>query len=235
MTLYYIIYGFLFYVAEFENAMSDALKPETHGKDANQQFKEFKERMLVIRNGILQSDENREAKYEVAKEFISFYISRFNGKYEGLKKQLQKLCHEEFVIPTKLHDWSFQEAERIMSSTTTSLDPLESPPKSLESSAPQLFSKDNVYHCILLCRMVLFCNEKKYVSFLSHERHEFQNVSLSLGEKSHGSSNRIEKYAIAERGNVLYVAFLGEKNIYGWQEKYTTFNEGKFLLKFLLS
>lgn len=229
LTLTHASKYFLF-LAGFEVAMSNALKSEakavqTDG-DANKQFKEFKDKMLVIRSGIFQSDENLDAKYEVAKEFITFYISRFTGSLEELKVQLQKLCHEEFIIPTKLQDWSFQEAERIMDIAATPDDPLtssESPPKSLDSPAP-LFNKDNVYHCMLLCRMVLFCDGKKYESFLSNERHGFQNVSLSL------DGNHIERYAIARKDQVLYVAFLGEKNIYAWQDKYTTFNEGDSLL-----
>ena len=192
-------------------------------------LKRLKDELLLIRKSLFQSDINIEAKYDLAREFITHYIRMSKETTDSVQIELRKLCFDDFLIPSKLHQWCFDEVKSLREEALVSGTALiESPPRSLDSSIP-LFCKETVYHALLLTKLVQTCSSKSFESFLKHECHEYDEVSLSL--EGLERSNFIERYAIAKRGKVLYAAFLGERNISDWQDKYSTINEGKEMLK----
>ena len=200
---------------------------ETRTED--EALKRLKDELLMIRKSLFQSDVNIEAKYDLAREFVAHYIRMSKETTDSVKIELRKLCFEDFLIPSKLHQWCFDEVKKIREETVISGTALtESPPISLDSSIP-LFCKETVYHALLLTKLVQTSSSKNFESFLEHEHHEYDEVSVSL--ESPERSHCIERYAIAKRGKVLYTAFLGERNISDWQDKYNTINEGKEMLK----
>ena len=214
-------------LADLEQQLKDSETVEVSIENTTDEaLKRLKDEMMIIRTSLFQSDVNREAKYDIAKEVITRYIRRSMAtRSVSVEEQLKKLCFEDFVIPSNLHQWCFREMKKIrdeMNIDSTSVS--ESPPTSI-SVVPPLFCKETVYHALLLTKLVQTCNAKNYESFLVHESHGFDEISLSI--ESPDRSNCIERYAIAKRGMVLYAAFLGERNISDWQDKYNTINEGQ--------
>ena len=189
--------------------------------DDQNHLEQLKRELYVVRTSIYQSDENLGAKYDLAKEFITHYMQSFKGSFKDLDNQLKKLCFEEYLIPTKLHNWCMDELQKI---AEKELEKLESSDSNVVDENVQipLFTKEVVHHTMLLCKMVASCNDKSYESFLAHERHGFQEVSLSLN-----TIKNLERYAIAKKDDILYVALLGESSINRWLDKYSTMDEGK--------
>lgn len=157
-------------------------------------------------------------------ESTLFIDEELKDRAASIKEQLRKLCFEEFLIPTKLHQWCLHEMKKLGDAGYD--NPITVPERSqmpIDVVMP-LFNKETVYHALLLSKVVQTCKAKNYEKFLAHEHHDFDEVSLSL--ESPDRSNGIERYAIAKRGKVLYAAFFGEQNISNWQDKYTSINDG---------
>ena len=188
----------------------------------------LKEELIILRKSIYQSDENLDAKYNLVKEFITRFIKNAieTAVAESEIESFLKLLCEEALVPTKLHEWCFSEFGKLcsklkVSELSTSISEIE------PQAAKQLFCKENVYHAMLLCNMVYSTDVRKYDAFLSHNPHALQEVSLSENPSKDQDDEGVERYAIAKKDNVLFIAFRGEPILQEWQGKYSTFNEGK--------
>ena len=228
LLVFYSFYLMLFFPADLEQQIKESMMIQESMNVAveDEALKKLKDELQVIRSSLFQSDDNLDAKYGLVKEFITRYIKRSLDSTTPIEDQLKKLCFEEFLIPTKLHQWCLFEVKKLRDELQAQFTTKhESPPTSIEVVTP-LFCKETMFHALLLIKVAQKCTAKSYESFLLHEFHDFDEVSLSL----ENSGRSIERYAIAKRGKVLYIAFCGEHKISSWQDKYSTINEGKLSL-----
>ena len=192
----------------------------------------LKEELVILRKSILRSDENLDAKHNLIKEFITRFIKNSieTGVAESeIEAFLKLLCYEEALVPSKLHEWCFNEFVKFCSKLQ--VPELAIPSLDTETPATKpLFSKDNVYHAMLLCNMVYSTDVRKYESFLSHHPHLLEEVCMSENPSKDQDDEGVERYTIARKDKVIFVAFCGEPILQEWQDKYSTFNEGKVTL-----
>lgn len=93
-----------------------------------------------------------------------------------------------------------------------------------EAGAPPLTSSI-LHHASLVCQAVNTCgNTRSVQEFLKQENHELREASLS--QPLHDDD--IDRYLIAKNGSTIYVAFQSKASLKSWQEKYKSFEEGKY-------
>ena len=179
-----------------------------------------------LRRSLLQSDENIDAKHSLIKEFISRFIKNAieTGKEkEQVQSSLEQICFVKMLVPPKLQDWCFQELEKIFSECINpSISPLQEP-DSDACSTESLFTKDNVYHSVLLSSVVCTHNAQNYQTFFTKFPHGFDELSVSVNSQKEEFA--IEQYIIALKHKTMFVAFHGESDLKEWH-KYNSFNEG---------
>ena len=200
-------------------------------------LKRLRQDISVIQKRIYQSDENLDAKYSIIKESIKEYITTLlhtGSKEAEVESQLKVLCYEEILVPSKLHSWCFetlkvlsQQLQQVQPTSDVLPQPAVQPPQETQS----LFSKDVVYHAMLLCNTVESCDETSYQQYLSKEPHQFEEVSISVLPTDKQS---IERYIIAKKKKMLYIAFRGEPILSEWSSKYSSFLEGEAIEHFVM-
>lgn len=195
--------------------------------NSNIHLKALEERLSVLHKGILESDENSEAKYDIVKEFIRKFIrdSLESSTKAEVDQQLHDLCYKKMLIPSKLYEWTFEVFKEMSQvSDSAHMSSKFIPPSPYSEISKRTLPNAEVNNCLLLCNMVSCCDQNNYISFLHHQDHDFDEVSFSVL-----SNEELNYYACAknESRKEFYVAFLGERNLSDWQ-KYTTFNEGRY-------
>ena len=162
------------------------------------------------------------------KEFISRFIQqsiKSEESCENIRKSLEEICLVDMLVPLKLHDWCFAEFEKRSSEfSAISITDIQCADPNLDKILP-LFSKENVYHAILLSSVVFLHDTQNYQSFFKKNPHTFDEVSMSDGSQK--ENKLIERYLIARKGKTLFVAFCGEAELSSWQDKYKSLDEGK--------
>ena len=152
------------------------------------------------------------------------------SKEAEVESQLKVLCYEETLVPSKLHSWCFETLKALsqqLQPVQPTSDVLPQPLIQSASETPSLFSKDVVYHAMLLCNTVESSDETNYQQYLSKEPHEFEEVSISVLPTDKQSVEAIERCIIAKKKKMLYIAFRGEPSLSEWNNKYSSFLEGK--------
>ena len=191
-------------------------------------FDVLKENLEMLRIRMLQSDKNIEAKHSIIKEFISDFIQheleKGNDK-DAILSLLKSICYVDMLVPVRIHNWCFEEFQRIVSEQAMSAR--DSPPLlPLCTERPRpLFCKENVYHALLLAH-VCSQDEEKLQSFFTKNHHMFEEISVSKDPSVSHDETKIEKYVIARKDNVLFVGFQGECDLDVWLDKASSFNEG---------
>lgn len=183
-----------------------------------------------------QSDENLDEKYTLIKEGITLFVRsslESGNTYESIREILSSLCTVDMLIPSKLNDWCFDELDKLSkkrSSETINADLASSVDNAAtQTTVPELFSKDNIHHAILLCTVVAQYDSKNYLSYFRKNKHAFDEVSMSIKDTEYNEN--IEEYIIARKKNTLFVAFNGEPSLSSWQGKYSSLEEGMYKYK----
>lgn len=132
-------------------------------------------------------------------------------------------------MPSKLHSWCFETLKALsqqLQPVQPTSDVLPQPTVQPSLETLSIFSKDVVYHAMLLCNTVESCDETNYQQYLSKEPHEFEEVSVSVLPTDKQSVEMIERCIIAKKKKMLYIAFRGEPILSEWSSKYSSFLEG---------
>ena len=170
---------------------------------------------------MLQSDQNVEAKYVLIKEVISRFIqhSLDSGEQpERIRVYIEQICLVDMLVPQKLREWCFHQLDAAqLTDSTESECALD-----LNLDASPLFTKENVYHAVLLSTVVYLYNAENYHGFFQKNPHAFDEVSMSA-EQDNGDVGR---YLVARMKKTFFVAFCGQPHLTLWQEKYTSLDEG---------
>lgn len=203
-----------------------------------QALTDLKQELEFFNKRLAQSDENVEEKYTLMKEGIAQFIrlSLESGEaYETIHKNLSTLCIVDILIPSKLQDWCFNELDKLskressipIEATDNSVSGNTSPVSGNTSPVPELFSKDNIYHAIILCTALFLHDSQSYLSYFKKTKHSFNELSMSIKD-SKSENEKIETYIIARKANTLFVAFNGEPFLSSWKKKYSTLEEGMY-------
>ncbi len=198
----------------------------------------LKKGIEFLRKSLLESDENVDVKHTLIKEIISRFIrqsleSGDSSAVDDVRKCLEEICLVDMLVPQKLHDWCFAEVEKhdFNKHTATSTKAQQCDIDDPSDKTLPLFSKENVYHAILLSCVVHLHDAQTYQSFFTKNQHAFDELSMS--DDSQDANKVIERYLIARKDKTFFVAFCGEAQLSSWQEKYVSLDEGMAYVNFI--
>ena len=195
-----------------------------------QEYEEVKRRLVVLSetmNKVRNEKVESSALTCIQDAILEHIKARFSHGIpsKDVKAEINKLCNEEFAVPTSLWNWAIAQVEEVtqkMADDSKKLQPLAQP-KECEEDAP-LFNKDVVHHASLCCLAASTCRSVEFDTFFSHN-----NPQHDLTEASFSQSNGdLKTYLIATNKNTMYVAFKSESDLSKWTADYDSFEDGEF-------
>lgn len=156
-------------------------------------------------------------KAHLVKNAIENYIKKSNELKTPLDEIKQGLNSMNTLLSDSELSWSMSRVDELVTPLLPDVMELH---RSASSDETPLFSKEVVYHASLCCLLVS-TNSDKHLLVTDHNRHLFEEVSISKSKDS-----IVDRYLIARQGKTYYVAFKGELILNKWKRQFKSFEEG---------
>ena len=159
---------------------------------------------------------------EQIEEFISTCL-KTGCNPDDVRDTLTNIHHTDFLISNETLRWAMERVDSIaVQSTSTSSGDHSDQLSSKEDE--KLFCDDVIYHATLCSLAASTCDENNFKDFFNedHQHHNLDEASLSITRKR----EEVDRYLIARKGKIYFIAFKSESLLSDWQEKFTSFAEG---------
>ena len=181
-------------------------------------------------NQALKSASNPDKKVayiDCFKDQIQQYIEkqlRLGVETSRVKKDMDRLCTEDLVIPSTLWTWTEQEVGKAHEKLADNPKKVVKPPveQTEDPTPPSLFSEDTLFHAGLCCEAISISNRGNPLAFFQSKKphHNFKEISFSQPR------DNITPYLIAKQNDIIYVAFRSTSSVSEWTQTALSFNEG---------
>ena len=142
---------------------------------------------------------------------------------EDVRDTLTNIHRTDFLISNETLKWAMERVDSIaVQSTAKSNGDCSDQPSTKEDK--KLFCDDVIYHATLCSLAASTCDENSFKDFFNedHRHHNLDEASLSITRKR----EEVDRYLIARKGKIYFIAFKSESLLSEWQEKFTSFAQG---------
>ena len=160
---------------------------------------------------------------EEIEEFITTCCLKTGCAPDDVCGVLTNIHHTDFLINNETLKWAMERVDSIaIQSTSKSNGDCPDQPSTKEEE--KLFCDDIIYHATLCSHAASTCDENNFKDFFNedHPHHNLDEASLSITHKQ----EEMDRYLIAKKGEIYFIAFKSEPLLSDWQEKFTSFAEG---------
>ena len=137
---------------------------------------------------------------------------------------LANIYHTDFLINNETLKWAMERVDSIaVQSIAKSNGDCPDQPSTKEDK--KLFCDDVIYHATLCSHAASTCDENNFKKFFNEDHqhhHNLDEASLSITRKR----EEVDRYLIARKGKIYFIAFKSESLLSDWQEKFTSFAKG---------
>lgn len=156
----------------------------------------------------------------IIEEFIRKSMQSKVSK-EDMKKGLAKIYGTELLLSKEVYEWALEEVTSIPEVNIIASP--DSPEEDKEDEEP-LFCESTVYHASLCCVAVSTRDASNFNNFFNRDypNHEFEEASLSISR----DRKDVDRYLIARKGKIYFVAFESEPSFSQWPELFESFEQG---------
>ena len=159
---------------------------------------------------------------EQIEEFITTCL-KISCNPDDVRDILTNIHHTDFLISNETLKWAMERVDSIaVQSIAKSDGDCSNQPSTKEDK--KLFCDDVIYHATLCSHAASTCDENDFKKFFNedHQHHNLDEASLSITRKR----EEVDRYLIARKGKIYFIAFKSESLLSDWQEKFTSFAEG---------
>ena len=158
---------------------------------------------------------------EEIEEFITTCL-KTGCNPDDVRGTLTNIHHTDFLINNETLKWAMERVDRIAVQSTAKSGDCPDQPSTKEDK--KLFCDDVIYHATLCSLAASTCDENNFKKFFKedHQHHNLDEASLSITRKR----EEVDRYLIARKGKIYFIAFKSESLLSDWQEKFTSFAEG---------
>ena len=142
---------------------------------------------------------------------------------DDMRGILTNIHHTDFLISNETLKWAMERVDSIaVQSTAKSNGDCSDQPSTKEDK--KMFCDDVIYHATLCSHAASTCDGNDFKDFFNedHQHHNLDEASLSITRKR----EEVDRYLIAKKGKIYFIAFKSESLLSDWQEKFTSYAEG---------
>ncbi len=188
----------------------------------------LQKQLELIKTLPIESEEDEQLNVRNVKRALSGFVKdtmKSRIEPDCIRKVLAKLYSDDLLVDNSIYEWALEEIASMEKESTKALDEQEVPTK---EDIPSLFSKDTVYHACLCSLATSTCTVANYKDFFNKKfpEHSLEEASLSRSQ----DREDVDRYLIARQEKVFYVAFQSEPLLSDWRGKFTSFEQGIYIL-----
>ena len=159
---------------------------------------------------------------EQIKDFIATCL-KTGCSPDDVHDTLTNIHHTDFLVSNETLKWAMERVDSIAVQSTSNSNG-DCPDQSNTKEDKKLFCNDVIYHATLCSHAASTCDENYFKKFFNedHQHHTLDEASLSITRKR----EEVDRYLIARKGKIYFIAFKSESLLSDWQEKFTSFAEG---------
>lgn len=176
---------------------------------------ELKTQFQVLMN-MPSSESGYELKVGLMKDMMKQFIEKgiqSNISKDDISKCLTKV-HTDLQFSKEVYEWTIEHLE----SLSTEVSSHGFPGK--EKIEMPLFCENTIYHASLCCRAVMTKDVTNYKKLFDESKHQFDEISMSI------SHENVDRYIIARKGQVYFIAFRSEPYYSEWPKHFQSFEHG---------
>ncbi len=188
----------------------------------------LRKQLESIKTLLIDSEEDEQQNVRCVKRALLGFIKdtlKSGIGPDSVRKVLAKMYSCDLLVDNSIYEWALREIGLLDKEASQPLEEQELP---IKEEIPPLFSKDIVYHACLCSLATSTCTVANYKDFFNKRfpEHSLEEASLSRSQ----DREDVDRYLIARQEKVFYVAFRSEPFLSDWMKKFTSFEQGTYIL-----